>query len=485
MLGNLFKAFGKKEPSQEQPPDAKPDIPPPPTVDEVVPALTPQTLIATTKTYSINTSEVDATTTVVDALDIPTYGERNNPIEMTKRFLGRQPIFSNSQSIIGYEFSLRNQLDAPVTATIQQMQDEMLIASITDLDLKPMLGNKVAFISISPPMLASDWLVGLPSFHIVLALNSTQITDPNTTLALCQQRIAEGFCIAIDNPTFSAEQMPIIALAKYIRFDTEQYSAIELSKHMITTLGRSKATIIAKHVESEDEYVAYQSMMFHAFQGYFFTHAIPNQAKRIDKNRAHVIELLNMVIKQAEIHELEAVLKRDAVLSYKLLSFINSAANGLTRKLESISQALILLGYQQFYRWLTLLMFSSGNLDARGRALLQNALIRGRLTELLGENTLPASERDSLFIVGIFSLLDTLLNTPIKSAVAELNLNEALTQALVDDNGPYAPYLRLAIACEQGDQAQISELAQAIHLDVNSVNVMHVKTLIWAEGFTV
>jgi EAL and modified HD-GYP domain-containing signal transduction protein len=488
MLGNLFKAFGKKELTQKQVQDEKPAPPPPPApaVDEVVPVLTPQAQpISTTHSHNINTRNVDESTTVTDALDIPTYGERNNTEEMTKRFLGRQPVFSNSKSIIGYEFSLRNRLEAPVTPTIQQMQDEMLFASITDLDLKPMLGNKVAFITISPPMLASNWLDGLPSFHIVLAIDSRQITDVASTLALCQQRIAQGFSIAIDNPTYLPDQSPLIALAKYIRFDTDQLSAIELSKRMIATLNQSKATVIAKHVESEDEYVAYHSMMFHAFQGYFFTQTIPNLPKRIDSNRAHVIELLNMVIKQAEIHELEAVLKRDAVLSYKLLSFINSAANGLTRKLESISQALILLGYQQFYRWLTLLMFSSGNLDARGRALLQNALIRGRLTELLGENTLPASERDSLFIVGIFSLLDTLLNMPIKSAVAELNLNEALTQALVDNTGPYAPYLRLAIACEHGDQSQIAQLAEAVKLDVNSVNVMHVKTLIWAEGFTV
>ncbi|MFA5171791.1 MAG: HDOD domain-containing protein [Sulfuriferula sp.] len=484
MLGNFFKALGKKD-TAPQPPDAKPVTIPVPSVDEAVPALKPQQHTAIANTHSINTSAVDAAATVVDALDIPTYGERNNPAEMTKRFLGRQPVFSASKSIIGYEFSLRNRLDSPVTATIQQMQDEMLIASLIDLDLKPMLGNKVAFIAISPATLANEWLSMLPSFHLVLAINSEQITEVDSTLALCKQRIAEGFCIAIDNPSFSDEQAPLIALAKYIRFDTDQLSAIELSKRVIATLRQTKATLIAKHVESEDEYVAYHAMLFHAFQGYFFTQTIPSQAKRIDNNRAHVIELLNMVIKQAEIHELEAVLKRDAVLSYKLLSFINSAANGLTRKLESISQALILLGYQQFYRWLTLLMFSSGDLDARGRALLQNALIRGRLTELLGENALPASERDSLFIVGIFSLLDTLLNMPMQAAVAELNLNEALTQALVEDTGPYAPYLRLAIACEKGDQVQITQLAQAIHLDVNSVNVIHVKTLIWAEGFTV
>ncbi len=484
MLGNFFKALGKKD-TVPPPPDAKPVTILAPSVDEAVPALRPQLHTVIANTHSINTSAVDAAATVVDALDIPTYGERNNPAEMTKRFLGRQPVFSASKSIIGYEFSLRNRLDSTVTATIQQMQDEMLITSLIDLDLKPMLGNKVAFIAISPAMLANEWLSMLPSFHLVLAINSEQIFDVDSTLALCKQRIAEGFCIAVDNPGFSDEQAPLIALAKYIRFDTDQLSAIELSKRVIATLRQTKATLIAKHVESEDEYVAYHAMLFHAFQGYFFTQTIPSQANRIDNNRAHVIELLNMVIKQAEIHELEAVLKRDAVLSYKLLSFINSAANGLTRKLESISQALILLGYQQFYRWLTLLMFSSGDLDARGRALLQNALIRGRLTELLGENALPASERDSLFIVGIFSLLDTLLNMPMQAAVAELNLNETLTQALVEDTGPYAPYLRLAIACEKGDQAQITQLAQAIHLDVNSVNVIHVKTLIWAEGFTV
>ncbi len=483
MLGNLFKAFSKKG-AGEQPSSAQPATPEVtvPTVDDAIPTLTAATL-PVPDSHSIDTNAVDNAATVIAALDIPTYGERNNTAEMTKRFLGRQPVFSASKSIIGYEFSLRNHLDTPVSPTVQQMHDEMLITSLIDLELKPMLGNKVAFITISPDILSSEWLNMLPSFHMVLVINGEQITNLDTTLTLCQQRIAEGFSIAIDNPDFSDQQAPLLALAKYIRFDTDQLSAIELSKRVIATLRQTKATLIAKHVESEDEYAACHAMSFHAFQGYFFTQQNPSLGKRIDSNRTHVIELLNMVIKQAEISELEAVLKRDAVLSYKLLNYINSAANGLSRQLESISQALILLGYNQFYRWLTLLMFSSGELDARGQALLQNALIRGRLTELLGENTLPAHEKDSLFIVGIFSLLDALLNIPIKQAIAQLNLNEALTQALVDDTGPYAPYLRLAIACEKGDQAQIRNLADAVQLDVNTVNVMHVKTLIWAEGF--
>ena len=486
MLGNFFKSFNKKRDNNSpSPPPQQPNVPDvhTPTVDDAVPTLTTAPTPSLIDSYSIDTSAVDNAATVVTALDIPTYGERNNTAEMTKRFLGRQPVFSASKSIIGYEFSLRNHLDAPVSPTVQQMHDEMLITSLIDLDLKPMLGNKIAFIAISPASLASEWLKMLPSFHMVLAINSEQITSLDTTLSLCQQYIAEGFSIAIDNPTFSDQQTPLIALAKYIRFDTDQLSAIELSKRVIATLQLTKSTLIAKHVESDDEYAACHAMSFHAFQGYFFTQQNPNLAKRIDNNRAHVIELLNMVIKQAEIPALEAVLRRDAVLSYKLLNYINSAANGLSRKLESISQALILLGYNQFYRWLTLLMFSSGELDARGQALLQNALIRGRLTELLGEDALPPHEKDSLFIVGIFSLLDALLNIPIEQAIAQLNLNEALTQALVGDTGPYAPYLRLAIACEKDDQTQISHLASVVQLDVNTVNIMHVKTLIWAEGF--
>ncbi|MHB1678559.1 MAG: EAL and HDOD domain-containing protein [Sulfuriferula sp.] len=437
-----------------------------------------------TNSLTIDTRDVINNQVITDALAIDTHGERTSTPQMLRRFVGRQPVLNHLQQIIGYEFSLRHAIDTDTSPTLQQMRDEMLIASVADLDIPARLGNKLAFIGIAPAMLNSDWLSLLPSHNIILAIDATQITDANQTLAHCRRRSQEGFQIALDKVTPAPEFSALLTLARYVRLDTHQFDALALSKHVIALLQCTNATLIAKQVETEDGFNACCAMAFGGFQGYYFTQRQPDLPQRIDNNRAKVLELLNMVSHHAEIAALETVLKCDVVLSYKLLTFINSPLNGLSCKLDSIPQALMLLGYNQFYRWLTLLLFTSGKLDARGEALLQNSLIRARLTETLGPDNLSSAERDGLFVAGIFSLLDALLNVPMEQAIAQLNLSDNLTQALLFDQGVYAPYLRLAIACENANQAQINKFAAAAGLSVDAVNLAHIKALLWAEEFS-
>jgi EAL and modified HD-GYP domain-containing signal transduction protein len=186
-----------------------------------------------------------------------------------------------------------------------------------------------------------------------------------------------------------------------------------------------------------------------------------------------------------EIPDLEARFKTDATLSYKLLRFINSAAMGMRQPIQSIGHALVILGYDQLYRWLTLLLFVSGHTDPRSQTLLKNALVRARFTENLGQSRFKADQRGGLFIVGILSLLDALLNQPMEQALADLNLPNDVTDALLKREGPYAPYLDLAIACENYDQDSIERLAQDNRLGAEAVNLAHVNALIWAEGLEV
>jgi EAL and modified HD-GYP domain-containing signal transduction protein len=140
------------------------------------------------------------------------------------------------------------------------------------------------------------------------------------------------------------------------------------------------------------------------------------------------------------------------------------------------------LGYDQTYRWLTLLLFGSVRATARNQALLRNALARAHFTEALGREQLEASQRGGLFITGVFSLLDALLNVPMSQALANLNLPEAVASALIHDDGPYAPYLGLATACERFDQETIATLAADLGLNADSVNLAHVNALIWSES---
>jgi EAL and modified HD-GYP domain-containing signal transduction protein len=208
----------------------------------------------------------------------------------------------------------------------------------------------------------------------------------------------------------------------------------------------------------------------------------PSQPSKLNNDRLRVMELLNLVTNHAEISALEAALKRDAALSYKLLRFINSPGCGMLTKIRSIAHALVMLGYDQLYRWLTLLLFTSGKLDVRSEALLKNALVRARMTELLGKKKqLPPQDQERLFIVGIFSLIDVLLNTPMDKALESISLPDLVLNALVKREGIYAPYLKLAAACEQGEQESVEELAGELRLSAEDVNLAHVQAMIWAE----
>jgi EAL and modified HD-GYP domain-containing signal transduction protein len=188
-----------------------------------------------------------------------------------------------------------------------------------------------------------------------------------------------------------------------------------------------------------------------------------------------------MVKNRADITDLEAVFKHDAMLSYKLLLYMNAPVNGLRQEIRSIAHAIIILGYEQLYRWLTLLLFTSGKVDPRSKALLKSALVRARMAEILGQDKFKGPEKDELFIVGVFSLLDVLLNMPMEQALERLNLPASITLALTRHDGIYAPYLDLTLACEEADEASIARIAEKCGLDAMAVNQAHIQALVWAE----
>lgn len=483
MFDKYFR-FLKAKPGESAAIPTKPDATGSDVPDRSVAWLASELEAEAKTTVLIDTSDIISDQVITDTLAIDTHGERTSTPQMLKRFVGREPIVNTLQQITGYEFSLRNELDPDETPTLLQMRDEMLIASVTDLGILANLGNKSAFVGIAPATLTSEWLSLLPCNNVILAVDTLQITDTEQTLDHCRRRIKEGFRIALDKVVAVPEMAPLLRLADYVRIDTDQYDALALGKQVMVLLQYTKATLIARNVKSQDDFTACKLMAFGGFQGYYFTQLQPDLPHRIDNSRAKVLELLNMVKSHAEINALEDVLKRDAVLSYKLLTYINAPGNGLSRKLDTLTQALILLGYNRFYRWLTLLLFTGGKLDARGETLLQNSLIRARLTETLAPPELSPEDCDSLFVTGIFSLLDALLNIPMEQAITHLNLSDNLTQALIYDQGIYAPYLRLAIACENAPQSRIAELAHAAGLSVDRVNLAHVKALLWAEEFS-
>lgn len=201
----------------------------------------------------------------------------------------------------------------------------------------------------------------------------------------------------------------------------------------------------------------------------------------MDAGRLKILELLNKLRGDAETAELTALLKQNMALSYKLLRYINSPGMGLLHKVVTLEQALLVLGWQKFYRWLTLLLYTSGDTTGLDRAVMENALIRARLAELCAQDALSAAERDELFVAGMFSLLDVVLSMPMEDVLKQVSLPPLVDEALLYQQGKYAPYLDLAMACEQSDNEQVAVLAEAIGLDLWRVSSLHVDAMLWAQ----
>jgi EAL and modified HD-GYP domain-containing signal transduction protein len=320
----------------------------------------------------------------------------------------------------------------------------------------------------------------LPREGSVIAVHPTNPTP--ALLARCQALAREGFALALDEAALLPGMLPLAQQSRYLRFDVGGNDLMGLCDRLVRIQGIQGPRRIARNVESEETFAACRKLSFDLYQGYFFTQLRPAAARGIDTSRLRIIKLLNLVMSHTEFPLIEAQFKPDPGLSYKMLRFINSPAVGLRYPVRSIGHALLMLGHDQLYRWLTLLLFTHQDADGRSQALLRNALVRARFAEILGEDGLAKEYRDGLFIVGILSMLDALLNVPMEQALAPLNLSEPIVEALLHGRGVYAPYLRLAAACESSDRQAIGRLTEALDLSPEAVNLAHINALIWSEG---
>lgn len=201
--------------------------------------------------------------------------------------------------------------------------------------------------------------------------------------------------------------------------------------------------------------------------------------KNLKPGHAVLLELLEKLRNKEEIRKIELLFKRDVAASFKLLRYINSAGFNLSCEIQSIRHAVEILGYQPLYRWVTLLLVTAGE-GGTPPALMKKAVVRGRLAELLGKEMLAPADCDNLFIVGVFSLLEDILELPMDQVLEAIRLPEPIVDALLHRQGLYGPFLALAEACEQEGGNDIENLACALQLEVDKVRRHYLSAQAWA-----
>lgn len=395
-------------------------------------------------------------------------------------FVGRQPIVDSQQRIVGYELLFREEAGATRADVTDDLLagTRVLVNTLNNMGTEWLFGDRIAFLNVSNAMLESDFLELLPPRRVVLEILEDVAPTPALLQRLGDLR-ARGFTFALDDYDGNPALDPLLPLVSYLKIDVLATPPERLPA-LVSAARRHPVKLVAEKVETRGMFNTCRNLKFDLFQGFHFAHPETLTARVINPGQALVLELLNKVRANADIAELEKGFKRDVALSFKLLRYINSVGFGLSCEIQSIRHALAILGYQQLYRWLTLLVVTA-NEGSTPPALMKTAVTRGRLTELLGMELLDKHERDNLFIVGIFSLLDAMLEMPMEQILEKLHLPEPIADALLHREGVYGPFLQLAEACEGADIPRIRALAESLTLDPERVNAAHLQALAWVE----
>ena len=395
-------------------------------------------------------------------------------------FIGRQPVVDAQQKIMGYELLFRSNAEENSAHFSDDFSAgaQVLINTLSNMGTGWLLGDKIAFLNVNTEMLNSEFMELLPAQRIVLEIQG-ELTPTPALLERMQALKTLGFNFALHSPQVHIDNATLIKLASYVKVDLLHVPKEKLGD-LAATLKQYPLKIVAEKVETLAEFKRCKEYKFDYFQGYYFAHPEILTAKVINPSHALVLDILNKVRSNVDINEIERGFKRDVALSFKLLRYINSVGFGLSCEIQSIRHALSILGYQQLYRWLTLLVVTT-NENGTPSALMKTAITRGRLTELLGHELVDRGERDNLFIVGIFSLLDAMLEMPMDKVLEKLTLPENISDALLHREGLYGPFLALAEACESADIQRIHHLAASLAIHPNAVNEAHLKALAWVE----
>ncbi|OEZ97363.1 EAL and HDOD domain-containing protein [Duganella sp. HH101] len=398
-------------------------------------------------------------------------------------FLVREPLLDPKQRVVGYEICWQRQRQQQGQAPSSPAELEALVAfvagQVLDADGNWALRDKILFLEAVPAMLSTDALHQLPPERTVLSLKTSELAHPDT-LAAVQALRAGGVGILLREADLAriGSRLPTIASYVEVRFSGAD---VGTQARAYAALKQSAVGMVARPVSNWADFDACAALGLNAFVGKLHLTPRPStDSKGLNPAQAIIMQLMQMVRQNADIAQLEAVLKRDATLSYKLLRFINSAGFGAGREIQSLRQALTLLGYTPLYRWLTLLL-ATASTSGYSPVLLETAVVRGRLAELLAVGALGKSEAENVFVAGMFSLLDRLLGISMQEVLANIQLSDDVVAALLTRSGKYGPYLALAEACELNSDL-VASLAASLKLSPEDVNQAHLSALAWAQN---
>lgn len=379
-------------------------------------------------------------------------------------YVARQPIFDRQQAVYGYELLYRsNLINCCTEQNGEKATAAVMVNSFMNMGLDTVVRNKKAFINFSKPLIDQGAALLMPAARLVVEITGDVVADENT-IAACTALKEQGYLLALDDFSLNSKSLALLELADILKVDFQK-TTLEDQRLIFDYIKPKRKKMITKKIENREDYQKAFELGYDYFQGFYFCEPEVLNGKDIPTFKLHHIHLLKEIHKtDIDFEKLEMLIKQDVSLSYKLLKYINSVEFERYLPIQNIRQALTLLGQKKMIKWASLVALRSISYDQPNEQLI-TAASRAHFCENLALQTVHKSRSEDLFLVGLFSLLDTFLKRPMEEILKELPLAPDISDALLGKDSTISPILKLVLAYESTEWQKVEVLKKELNIN--------------------
>lgn len=396
-------------------------------------------------------------------------------------FVARQPIFNTQKKVVAYEIlyrsNLRNtyngQVDGDV-ATVSVVTD-----ALTSFGLNHLTSGKRAFINFTYNLIKEDLPTLFDPDDLAVELLESVVVDDHI-IEKCKQLKEKGYVIALDDFTGGLDFDPIMPYVDIVKVDfmVLKSAGRKFVAEKYLPLGM---TLLAEKVETMEDFEEAHALGYKLFQGFFFEKPVVYQGKAISISTYKYMEILRETVNEdADFHKLTDIIKSDLSLTYKLLRLINSPAFYTISEIKSVQHALALLGINEIRKWATLIMLRDIGSD-KPNEIIRVSLIRAVFAEKLSMMIGLENRKTEAFLMGLFSVIDTLMEKPLYDILGELPLSDDIKSALLGGRNKLHSILKMLKYYEVGNWDMVMKVCDELKLPYETVNALYLESIVGAS----
>jgi c-di-GMP-related signal transduction protein len=375
---------------------------------------------------------------------------------MPEKFIARQPILDTKLRVFAYELLFRG---GPKNAfqPYANASSSVIADSVTLFDLEMLTGHARAFVNVDEVALRLGAPRLLPADRIVVEILET-VRPTEEIVNICHQLRADGYQLALDDFMDAPAMAPLVEIAQFLKIDFQLLDS-DGRERMAKKYQGGGIALLAEKVETRKEMEEARKLGFQYFQGYFFCKPSMMETRDIGGNRLIQMQLLTAVARpELDYAAIEGLLKQDPSLLYRLLRYLNSPVLGLRSEVRSILQAITLLGENEFRRWASIFAVIS-MMNGNSPELIRTALTRAYFCEEFSAQAGLAEKSSTLFLMGLLSISDALLDRPIREVLDALSVPQELKTALCGGTNRMNDVYQLLLAMERAEWPKLADCA--------------------------